>query len=343
MKKYFLILLSLGFTIKTNAQKVSAASIAFYNLENLFDTIDDPMTNDKDFLPDGSYGWTKEKYEEKLSNMSDVISQLGDQENGAKWNGPTFLGVCEIENKSVLEDLLATPRLKDKNYGIVHYDSPDKRGIDVAFFYKKDYFKLLNSKTFKLINPEEPDKTTRDQLLVSGVYDEDTLHFIVNHWPSRGAPSQARENAAALCRSIVDSILGTNIDAKIFIMGDFNDSPVDKSLNYLVHKSTKKKPEDKEVTVLFNPFTELHKKGYGTIAHRDIWSVFDMIIISPGVVNGANNGYKYKYADRWDRPWLHQQSGRYKGYPLRTHAGGQYLGGYSDHLPVYMYITKEIK
>ena len=126
-------------------------------------------------------------------------------------------------------------------------------------------------------------------------------------------------------------------------MGDFNDTPMDKSLNYLEHKSVKKKPEDKSVPLMFNPLTAQHKQGHGTIAYNDVWSVFDMILISPGVVNGAKGGYKYKFADRWDRKWLHQADGRYKGYPLRTHAGGTYLGGYSDHLPVYMYITKEVK
>jgi hypothetical protein len=341
MKRFFILLFSISL-IQANAQ-YRAANIAFYNLENLFDYEDDPKINDQDYLPTGRNEWTKERYQEKLMNMAEVIYQLGDQEGGTKWNGPTFLGVCEIENRRVLEDLIATPRLKDKNYGIIQYDSPDKRGIDVAFFYKKDYFKVLGSKVFSLINPDEPDRTTRDQLLVSGIYDDDTLHFIVNHWPSRAAASPARENAANLCRSIVDSLLSINPKAKIFIMGDFNDTPVDKSINYLVHKSVKKKPETDDVIVLFNPFAELHKKGYGTIAHADTWSVFDMIIISPGVVEGSNNGYKYKFADRWDRPWLHQQTGKYKGYPLRTHAGGVYLGGYSDHLPVYMYIVKEVK
>jgi len=127
-------------------------------------------------------------------------------------------------------------------------------------------------------------------------------------------------------------------------MGDFNDDPTNKSLNYLEHKSTKRKPEDENVPVMFNPLAEQHKKGLGTIAYRDVWSVFDMILASPGAVSGANGGYKYKFADRWTRPWMFQNDGgRYNGYPLRTHAGGTYLGGYSDHLPVYMYIVKEVK
>ena len=340
MKK-IIILFAAIISLSTTKAQVKAACVAFYNLENLFDIEDDTLINDEEYLPNGRKQWTEEKYQNKLTNMSKVISQLGDQENGAKWNGPTFLGVCEVENRRVLEDLISTPALKDKNYGIVHYDSPDKRGIDVGFLYKKDYFKVIGSKKHKLVNPEDPERRTRDQLLVTGIYDEDTLHFIVNHWPSRGAPSQARENAAARCRGIVDSLLNKNKDAKIFIMGDFNDTPTDKSLYYLEHKSVKRKPQDESVIKLFNPLREQHKNGYGTHAYHDVWSVFDMIITTPGVVSGANGGYKYKYADRWHRPWMHQAEGRYKGYPLRTHAGGTYLGGYSDHLPVYMYIVKE--
>lgn len=342
MKNLFLITISILISVQTQAQ-VKAACIAFYNLENLFDTEDDPDTRDEEYLPDGNKQWTKERYAEKLEHMSEVISQLGDEEGGPVWNGPTFLGVCEIENRKVLEDLAATPKLKDSNYGIVHYDSPDKRGVDVGFFYKKDYFKVLSSKAFPLVDPEEPDYPTRDQLLVSGVYDGDTLHFIVNHWPSRFGGDQKRVNAATLCRSIVDSILAMNANAKVFVMGDLNDTPVNQSLNYLTHKSTKRKAEDPKVVELFNPMMDMHKKGYGTITHDDKPFVFDMIIISPGVVNGANNGYKYKYAGKWDRPFLHQTEGRYKGYPLRTHAGGAYLGGYSDHLPVYMYIVKKVE
>lgn len=344
MKKFLVLLVLIGMGFSSNAQKVKAACVAFYNLENLFDTEDDPNINDEEYLPKGRKQWTNEVYQEKLIHMSEVVSQLGDQENGPKWNGPTFLGVCEIENKKVLEDLINTPKLKDKNYGIVHYDSPDRRGIDVGFLYKKDYFKVLSSSKHKLNDLKDPDRRTRDQLLITGIYDEDTLNFIVNHWPSRGAPSSARENAANLCRSIVDSLLNINPKAKIFVMGDFNDTPMDKSLNYLEYKSVKRKPEDENVIKMFNPLTEQHKKGHGTIAYNDVWSVFDMILISPGVVEGANGGYKYKFSDRWDRPWLHQNDGgRYNGYPLRTHVGSTYMGGYSDHLPVYMYIVKEVK
>jgi hypothetical protein len=341
MKFKFLVVVFIStvqLSLAQNTQKVGV--VAFYNLENLFDTINDPNINDEDFLPKGSFGWNTTKYLNKLDKLSEVISIIGDSHDGAiKFNGPTFLGVCEIENRTVLEDLVNTPRLKDEEYDIVHFDSPDKRGIDVAFLYKKRYFKVLSAKAHELVNPEEPHRKTRDQLLVSGIFDGDTLHFILNHWPSRAAPSPARENAAKLSRSIVDSLLNININAKIFVMGDFNDTPTDKSLNYLRHKSVKKKPASKDVPILHNEAIKIHKQGRGTIAYQDIWSVFDMILVSPALMTDTV-GFRYHSFGIFDRPWMHQQEGRFKGYPLRTHAGGAYLNGYSDHLPVYMYIVK---
>jgi len=342
MKLKFLTIIFSIVTLVVAGQKTQKVGVvAFYNLENLFDTIDGP-NDDAEFLPNGSYGWTALKYQNKLDNMSKVISQLGDSpDEKIKFNGPTFLGVCEIENRTVLEDLVNTPLLKDQKYEIVHFDSPDKRGVDVAFLYKGDYFRLLSAKPYLLLDPEQPDRRTRDQLLVSGIFDGDTLHFIVNHWPSRKAVSEKRVQAAQLCRSIVDSILNVNVNAKIFVMGDFNDSPVDPSLNWLIHKSEKRKPLTPDVIKLHNEGFSWHKKGIGTLAHNDIWQVFDMIIVSPGVMTDTV-GFRFHSASIFDRPWLHQKEGKFKGYPLRTHAGGTYLNGYSDHLPVYMYIVKDV-
>lgn len=328
--------------IHTYAQKTQKVGcIAFYNLENLFDTINDPNINDEDFLPNGSFNWGTMKYQNKLTNLSKVISSIGDTPDSSMiLHGPTFIGVAEIENRTVLEDLVSTPLLKASNYEIIQFNSPDKRGIDVAFMYKKQYFRLLSAKTFRYIQPDDTTRRTRDQLLVSGIFDNDTLHFIVNHWPSRAAVSEVRVGAAKVCRGIVDSLLAINPKAKIFVMGDFNDSPVDKSINYLTHKSEKRKPANNDAIVLHNEARNWHKKGVGTIAYQDVWSVFDMIIISPGVMNDPD-GFHYHSSQIFDRPYLHQKDGRFKGYPLRTHAGGVYLNGYSDHLPVYMYIVKD--
>lgn len=320
-----------------SAQNAKTSCIAFYNLENLFDTIDAPHVRDEDFLPDGYYGWTNEKYQTKLNNLSKVISILGDTDE-IQFNGPTFLGVCEIENEMVLNDLTNTELLKPINYEVVHYNSPDKRGIDVAFLYKKAEFTVLSSKTFELVDKSDPDRKTRDQLLITGIHYGDTLNFIVNHWPSRRAGDEKRVQAAKLCRSIVDSLLNKNENAKIFVMGDFNDTPLNKSLNYLSHQSTKKKSK-KCTNKLHNEGLKWQNNGLGTIEYKDVWDVFDMILVSPNLMI-ENSGFQFKSSEIFDRDFLHQHGGRYDGYPNRTHAGSKYLGGYSDHLPVYMHIVK---
>jgi len=221
------IILSIFITTAANAQdKTKAACIAFYNLENLFDTIDDPRTNDAEFLPGGTNHWTSERYLTKLSNMAFVISKIGGE---IIKGGPTLLGVSEIENKGVLEDLINTPPLKGLGYGIVHYDSPDKRGVDVALLYKKAAFKVVNTTSNRLTMPGKTDWFSRDQLVVSGELDGEMIHIIVNHWPSRGAGPEYRAAAAALSKKLTDSLQQINPDAKVFIMGDLNDDPTDVS------------------------------------------------------------------------------------------------------------------
>ena len=163
-------------------ERSKAACIAFYNLENLFDTIDDPFTNDAEFLPDGTNHWTSERYQAKLANMADVINRIGGE---IIKGGPTILGVSEIENRKVLEDLINTPPLKGKGYDIVHFDSPDRRGVDVGLLYKKSAFEVTNSTSNRLTMPGKYDWYTRDQLVVSGKLDGEMIHVIVNHWPSR--------------------------------------------------------------------------------------------------------------------------------------------------------------
>ncbi len=337
-----LILLGLMFVVNTgfsqeDEQQYKLAVVSFYNIENLFDTLDDPEINDADFLPEGKFNWATKKYKNKLVNMAKVISQIGDMQNGkVKFNGPTFLGVAEIENRKVLEDLVAEPILKKSNYGIVHEDSPDHRGIDVAFLYKKDQFKVLSHSTYEYVDPDS-DKKSRDQLLVTGMFEGEKMHFIINHWPSRGAPSPKRVIAAKICRKTVDSLLADDANAKIYIMGDFNDTPQNESLRYLKHKTISAKQKDKKVVKLLNHFD---KVKMGTIGYQGVWSVFDMIIISPGAEKGP--GYKYASLKIFDRPWIYVTDGPQAGYPKRTHEFGNYINGYSDHLPVYMYLTKTV-
>lgn len=314
-------------------------SIAFYNVENLFDTVDDPEKRDEEYTPEGRRNWTNIRYHKKLQNIARVLSKL------AGGDAPAIIGLCEIENKKVIEDLVKTGGLKKYNYKIVHYSSPDRRGIDVALIYRPEYFTPTFSKSYRLTDKNRPNFITRDQLLVKGNFDGDAIHFVINHWPSRGGGQKKSEPrrilAAQLTRSIADSLLDADKEAKIVIMGDLNDNPNDKSLTKVL-KASAKRPKGK---YLYNAMSPLYKQGIGSLAYRDQWYLFDQIIMSKGLVNGKKFTYKYvpKSARVFAPKLLKQREGRYKGYPLRTFGGSNYLGGYSDHFPVYIFIAKQLK
>jgi hypothetical protein len=341
--KYLLIAFIILFTIKTgNCQKqYKLATVAFYNVENLFDTINQPEVEDEEYLPEAEKNWDTEKYKQKLENLSKVISIIGEELSPQP---PVVLGVSEVENRGVLEDLVKTPKLRPYNYGIVHYNSPDERGIDVALLYQKDVFEVTNSNSVELNFPDKPDYLTRDQLVVSGILDGTPMHFIVNHWPSRyGGEKRSRpfrNKAAKVCRSIVDSIMKVEDDPRIVVMGDFNDDPINESVKTYLNSTGKKRKADDRV--LFNPMYKMYKEGIGTLAYRDQWNLFDQLIISEELLEDDEEYYRYYKAKVLNRDFMKQQEGRYKGYPKRTHAGGIYLAGYSDHLPVYMFLVKEL-
>ena len=343
MKKLSLALLLITFVISLSAQKKTykIACVGFYNLENLFDTIDNPNKNDEQFLPDGEYNWNSEKYLTKLEHMAYVITQVGDE---YVKGGPAVLGVSEVENIDVLEDLCATPLMAASNYAPILVEGPDRRGVDVGLLYRKDLFTVLSYSSHTLTVEGYDDFYTRDQLLVSGILDGDTLHFIVGHWPSRrgGEKRSAplREAAAQLSRSIVDSILAVNYEAIIFIMGDFNDNPSDESVKKHLNAAAKEK--DASVTKLFNPMYKMYKTdGLGSHAYRDHWSLFDQIVISEGLLGDDMTSFK-KYQTRiFNRNFLLQKEGSFSGYPFRFLVGSTYMGGYSDHFPVYMFLIKE--
>ncbi|MBP6976879.1 MAG: endonuclease/exonuclease/phosphatase family protein [Bacteroidales bacterium] len=314
--------------------------IAFYNLENLFDTINDPSTNDEEFLPDGRNAWDGKRYADKLKQLSSVIERIGIDLNP---DGPAVIGVSEIENRAVLEDLAQTESLKNRDYQVVHFNSPDRRGVDVGLLYQPKYFQLLHATSHRLVIPDQPDYRTRDQLVVSGIFDGDTLYLIVCHWPSRSSGEKVtlpyRIAAAGLSRTIVDSILGFSPDARIILMGDLNDNPVNKSVVRVLGSTP-----DKELAVgnfLYNPMTSLYRKGIGSTAWRDTWSLFDQMIVSPSLVHGDPNSYRFYTVRIFNERFLTQSEGEYKGYPYRTFGSGVYLGGYSDHFPVYLFLYKE--
>ncbi|MFN0213275.1 MAG: endonuclease/exonuclease/phosphatase family protein [Saprospiraceae bacterium] len=330
-------------TFAQPGQDYKVASIGFYNLENLFDTIDSPTTNDADFLPQGRLIWDTPKYVSKQANMSKVIAQLATELTP---DGLALLGVAEIENRKVLEDLVAQADLKDRHYQIVHYDSPDERGIDCGLLYQPKYFQVLGSKAVPV--PLKDQKTgvvdfTRDILYVVGTFDGEPLHIMVGHWPSRrggeAGSGWMRASAAKVCKNLSDSIQALNPDAKILVMGDLNDDPDNKSVAQVL--KARRKAEDIKTNELYNPMYDLYKNGNGTLAYKDSWNLFDQMIVSKGLVNKTAGGWQLYKAHVFRESWLLQSEGAFRGYPFRTYVGDIFINGYSDHLPVYLFFLKK--
>ncbi len=348
LKKYlfaFLTVAIIGFGTAQEEKSYKVNTIAFYNLENLFDYEDDPLTFDDDRTPTGKDHWTKEIYEAKLTNMARVISEIGSDLTGTP---PAVIGVCESENRRVLEDLLNEEALVDHDYGIVQFDSPDRRGIDVALLYQKKLFTPTGTKAHTLYIYDDNDRSkrvyTRDQLLVSGMLDGEKIHFIVNHWPSRsGGEARSRPKrikAAQLNRQIIDSLYSEDPYAKIITMGDFNDDPTNPSIkDYLKAKEDR---EDIEIKELYNPMEEMYNRGLGTLAWRDGWNLFDQMIVSSELTEKDYSSYRFYKAGIYNKTYLANPRGQYKGYPYRSFVNGGYTGGYSDHFPVYLYLIKEV-
>jgi predicted extracellular nuclease len=339
---FCLLLLIIGHYVNAREnKKLQVAIVAFYNVENLFDTIYDPVTKDKEFLPDGSYKWNTAKYNTKIERISEVISRIGED---VVPGGPVAIGISEIENRSVLEALMKSEKLAAKNYGVVHYDSPDRRGVDVGFLYQKNRFTVEGSHPFRLVTKDTSFRT-RDQLLIWGKLDGEEVYFLVNHWPSRrGGESRSASNriaAATLARHIADSLMKTNPNVKLIIMGDLNDDPTNKSIK--TYLNTKVKPQDVIQGDLYNPMYKLYQDGIGSYAYRDSWDLFDQMIVSFGLTGTDLSTYKLFQAKVFNQQFLKQKTGTFAGYPWRTAAGGQYLGGYSDHFPVYLVLDRTAK
>lgn len=344
MQRIVLALMLVLATWSVNAQRpVKAGLIAFYNLENLFDTLDTPDVLDEEFTPEGPNKWTGKRYMEKLDNMALAISRIGEEDG---WSGgPAVMGVSEIENRSVLEDLAAHPLLKASNYQVVHFDSPDRRGVDVGLMYRPRFFRVTAATSPELVLTDDQGERiyTRDQLVVSGFFDGEPMHFIVGHWPSRSGgelTTRPRRNAAAaLARKQVDSLLAIDAQAKIFVMGDLNDDPSNESLRKILRaapKVSKMKEGD-----LFNTMYPLYKKGIGSLNYRDGLNLFDQIVVSHALTGKDFSAYKFRIARVFNSTFLMQKDGQYKGYPLRSFVGTVWQGGYSDHFPVYVIITRE--
>jgi endonuclease/exonuclease/phosphatase family metal-dependent hydrolase len=263
-------------------------------------------------------------------------------------DAPAVVGLAEVENRKVIEDLLNEKPLKNHDYGIIHYDSPDERGIDVALIYRKLIFQPLSHSSHELIlyERDDPDDRdyTRDQLLVTGLLDGDKISFIVNHWPSRSGGEKAsrpfRNKAAKLNKSIIDSLQAIEPYAKIITMGDYNDGPYNESVKEILGAKAEK--ENLGSKGLFNPMENMQKRGIGTIAYRDSWDLFDQIILSKPLLGDDYSSYRYYKAGVFNPNYLANPRGRYQGYPFRSFSGGGFSDGYSDHFPVYIYLVKAV-
>lgn len=325
--------LTLLFLLSCNETEISSGSIAFYNLENLFDTEDDPDTYlDEQFTPKGEKRWDKERYQSKLTNLAKVISQLANDE------APTFLGVCEIENKKVLQDLVNEPAIQAANYGIAHIESPDERGIDVGFLYNKDVFSVISIEAHQPDLSSYKDKT-RDILYVKGkLANGDILHFLINHWPSRGEGRKESEPkriaAATTLLAIHQKITRENPEAKIIVMGDFNDEPSNNSISTTLAVACDVNNVAKNQ--LFNAFCKLEDADKGSYRYRSYWDMLDQIMVSKSMITDTAGLHYIPGSEGIKAESWMIQTGKYEGFPLRTFGGNNYLNGYSDHFPVYI-------
>ena len=392
----FLLVLFTFLSINVSAQtKYATAAVGFYNLENIFDTIESagyidgnldyndqfyhksipvadipkydtvffnkqytaeniagkkiirPLILQDEFLPKGKKYWNTERYFQKINNVSKVIADLGRDFTG---NAPVIVGISEIETREVIQDIINSSYLKKYNYGIVHYNSLDARGVDVGLIYQKNRFVVTETKSHPvfLYDDNGKRKYTRDVMQVTGLLDGEEITILVNHWPSRSGGEKitipSRMEAAKVAKSVIDDLKAKNPNAKVMLMGDLNDDPNSPSVKVTFN------PADEMNKVkdggFYNPMLAMFKKGIGTLAYRDSWNLFDQIISTSSLVTKDKDYSTYKIykTEIYNRDFLISKEGQYKGYPHRMWSGDTYRAdGYSDHLPVYTILLKAIK
>ena len=313
--------------------------VMFYNTENLMDTIDEPKKNDNEFLPNGTLNWTAGRYKNKLNNLAKVITSAGE------WEIPALIGLCEVENDQVINDLTQYSPLKKIDYRYVVTDSPDPRGIDVALLYQREKFKYLGHTSHVIHFPHNPRKHTRNILQVTGqVSASDTLDVFVCHFPSRRGGEEESEPdrlfVASVLKAKCDSVMQIRNNACILIMGDFNDEPSNRSISQVLDA----KPVSKDISEksLFNLFSFFEKrKNTGTYKYQRQWNVLDQIIISGNLISGNRSMQVFPNTARiFYRDFMLTKDKSYGGKrPKKTYHGKKHEGGYSDHLPVLVDFT----
>ena len=354
MKKIsiYVLILALLLPAGASAQRNRSYVIGFYNLENLFDTYHDEGKNDYEYLPDGANQWTEVKYEKKLHNMASVIRAMHD--DNKVWHA--VLGISEIENRHVVEDLVSMPEIADADFQIVHYDGPDRRGVDVALLYRPSVFKVLESRSipftfdsdieFSLTPEEQADFRTRDILMVRGLLGGEMFAFFVAHLPSRtgGKGGDLRSRGGEIMYQESMRLMEQYPEIKIVAMGDMNDNPTDPSMAYYMHG--KEKIEEVGEKDFFSPFVSMLKAGYGSLAYQGEWNIYDILVVNSNVAHPAKGTLgiipivKNRFYGRiFHKPFMTQQEGQYKGTPYRTSSGGAFIGGYSDHYPTYIVVS----
>ena len=336
-----LLMILVYFNLFGQEEKRVSRTVAFYNVENLFDTIDDPEVYDEDFTPDGKNRYRSKDYRRKIIRLAELLPKIT---SGISRTGPHLLGLAEVENRRVLEDLISMPGLDTLSYDIVHVDSPDRRGIDVALLYRKDFFFPISHRAAEIRLWDESGQRiyTRDVLWVHGIMDGEELHLLVNHWPSRrggrarSAPKRMR--AALVNLGIVSEIQSRHEHAKILIMGDFNDDPTDQSLTEGLNGRSY---ANLEPGSFYNPMIRMHERGWNTLVYRDRTNLFDQILLSYSMIHPEEeNGFRLRRASIYNPEELIRREGKYRGYPLRSFENGKYSDGYSDHYPVYVELIK---
>jgi hypothetical protein len=319
------------------------SAIGFWNVENLYDTLNDKWKNDEDFTPEGVNAWNGKRYWVKIDRLAETIQGMAAD---ATPEGLAILGLCEVENKEVVADIVRHEKLKSRNYQVVLIEGPDARGVDPALIYNPRFFICQRAVSYPVKLVTDSNHKTRDILVVSGLFLGEPLAVLVNHWPSRrGGEISSRPNrnaAARVAKRIADSISISIPDSKIIVMGDLNDDPTNECVKK--HIGTFASIRDAKPGLFFNPMEDLYKKGIGTLAWQDTWSLFDQILLNQKWICDRDlNTWQFYKAKVHNKDFLKGDFGNFKGYPFRTYSGGTYTGGYSDHFPSYIIIVKEVR
>jgi len=344
MRILFISLLFVLSSMRTNAQatQYKVLAVGFYNCENFFDTLDDPNKKDEDFLPKGEYHYTSEVYHQKLHNIATVFQKLG---TDVTPDGPAIIGMAELENDNVLKDLIAQPEIADRHYKYEWFYTSDERGISTAMLYNPKYLKVLHSEAIKV--PMESigqTRPTRDVLYVCGILAGDTVHIIVNHWPSKSggeaASAPGRRLAATIDKHLVDSLTKADPNNKIILMGDLNDNPTSEGVIDVLQAKSEKK--ETGLSDLYNPWINMYKRGLGTENYQGEWNLIDQIMVSGSLLKNPNNKWKFYNAEIFNKDFLINQMGKDKGLPHRSFTiNKKWDNGFSDHFPVVMYLVEK--